>query len=139
VALSAFDDPSRQPEARELQRVLGKSAALWTQLVAYVTDRFGPLSEEWNFPGAKYGWSLRLKRKERVIVYLTPQEGEFRVGVALGEKAVKAAHERGLPAAVLSLIDGAPRYPEGRGVRLSVTGRAALAVAKHLADAKMAP
>jgi hypothetical protein len=138
MAASAFDDKSRPPGARELQGVLGRSAASWTQLVAYVTDRYGPLTEEWRFSGAKYGWSMRLKRKDRVILYLTPQAGRFQVGVALGEKAVKTAHERGLPAAVLSLIDSAPRYPEGRGIRLPVVGRDALRVAQHLADAKMA-
>jgi len=37
---------------------------------------------------------------------------------------VKAAHERGLPDAVLSLIAGAPKYAEGRGIRLPVSGRA---------------
>jgi len=139
MALSAFDDKSRPPEARELQRVIGKSAALWNQLITYVADDYGPLTEEWNFSGAKYGWSLRLKRKDRVILYLTPQAGQFQVGVALGEKAVKAAHEAGLPEAVLSLMDGAPKYAEGRGIRLPVAGRAALSIAKHLADAKMAP
>jgi hypothetical protein len=139
MALSVFDDPSQRPEARELQRALGKSAAHWGELVAYVAGRHGPLTEEWNHSGAKSGWSLRLKRKERVLLYLTPQEGRFLVGVVLGEKAVKSAHERGIPEAVLSLIDGAPKYPEGRGVRLPVAGRNALRVAKHLADAKMAP
>jgi hypothetical protein len=138
MALSAFDDKSQPPGARDLQRILGKTAALWSQLIAYVADGYGPLTEEWNFAGAKYGWSLRLKRKERVILYLTPQAGRFLVGVALGEKAVKAAHERSLPDAVLSLIDGAPKYPEGRGIRLPVTRRAELSIAKHLADAKMA-
>lgn len=139
MALSAFDDKSQPPETRELKRILGKSAALWNQLVAYVCDGYGPLKDEWNFSGAKYGWSLRLKRKDRAILYLTPQAGQFQVGVALGEKAVRAAHERGLPDAVLSLLDRAPKYAEGRGIRLPVSGRAELRIAQHLADAKMAP
>jgi hypothetical protein len=96
------------------------------------------VTEQWNFPGAKYGWSLRLKRKDRVTLYLIPQAGHFLVGVVLGEKAVKAAHECGLPDVVLSQIDNAPRYAEGRGIRLPVTGRDDLFAVQKLAAVKMA-
>ena len=56
---------------------------------------------------------------------------------ALGEKAVKQAHAAKLPQPLLSAIEAAPRYAEGRGVRLAVKKRgqvpslAALAVIKH--------
>jgi uncharacterized protein DUF3788 len=51
---------------------------------------------------------------------MTPRKGHFLVSFALGEKAVAAAHERKLPAAVVKAIDSSPRYAEGRGVRLEV-------------------
>jgi hypothetical protein len=80
---------------------------------------------------------LRLKRKERVVVYMTPQAGQFLVGVVLGEKAVDQARQHALPDAVIALIDGAPRYAEGRGVRLVVGAADALATARQLVAIKM--
>jgi hypothetical protein len=51
---------------------------------------------------------------------MTPCQGYFLASFALGEKAVKAAHESNLPAEILDVIDNAPRYAEGRGVRFEV-------------------
>jgi hypothetical protein len=137
VALSAFDDRSRPPTARELKNVLRGTAGLWRELVAQVSQNHGPITELWNFAGAQFGWSLRLKRKDRVVVYMTPQAGHFLVGVVLGDKAVERAHEVGLPEAVFKLIDNAPRYAEGRGIRLTVATRDDLRIVQRLAAAKM--
>ena len=100
MALSAFDDPAHPPGPADLSRSLGASASLWKAVVTHVGRTCAPVTEAWNFSGAKFGWSLRLKRAERVLVYLTPQEGRFLVGIVLGEKAVASAREKGLPAAV---------------------------------------
>jgi hypothetical protein len=139
MALSALDDKSRRPTPADLKRVLGKSASLWSELVSHVAEKHAPITEEWNFSGAKYGWSLRLKRKDRVVLYMTPQAGQFLAGIVLGEKAAKAAHEKGLPKPVLALIDAAPRYAEGRGIRFPVSTRADLRAVEQLAAVKMAP
>lgn len=137
MALSAFADKSRPPERAALDQVLGASAGLWQELVSHVTERHAPITEQWNHAGAKYGWSLRLKRKDRIVLYLTPQAGSFLVGVVLGEKAVKAARDSGLPEAVLALVEAAPRYAEGRGLRLTVTRDEDLIAVQKLAAAKM--
>jgi hypothetical protein len=136
VALSAFEDTSHPPGAGELKRMLGKSAPLWDQLIAETREAHAPITEDWNFAGAKYGWSLRLKQRDRVVLYMTPQAGQFLLGVALGGKAVAAA-DASVPASVRALIDDAPRYAEGRGIRFAVTKRADVAAAGHLAALKM--
>lgn len=120
MALSAFDDPARSPAPAAVRSRLGGAAPLWADLVAHVAGTCPPLEEVWSFAGAKFGWSLRLKRAERVLVYLTPQDGRFLVGLVLGEKAIAAASEKGLPPTVLALLDAAPRYAEGRGIRLAI-------------------
>jgi len=139
MALSAFDDPAHCPESRELTRVLGGAAAAWRQVVAHVTRTHAPIVAQWSFSGAKYGWSLRLKQKDRVILYLTPQAQSFLVGLALGEKAIAAAGERGLPAPVRAILARAPRYAEGRGIRLPITAGDDLAVVRELVALKAAP
>lgn len=120
MTLSPFTDKSHPPGADELRAVLGSAHKAWTRFVALVGERIDSIEEQWGFTSAKTGWGLRLRRKGRVLVYVTPQRGSFLVSFALGEKAVAAARERKLPAAVLKRIDAAPRYAEGRGVRFDV-------------------
>lgn len=59
-------------------------------------------------------------RVEPVILYMTPREDHFLVSFALGEKAVAAGHGHKLPRSVMKAIESAPKYAEGRRVRLEV-------------------
>ena len=137
MALSAFDDKSHEPTDRDLRDALGKSYAVWMSLIAAVEKRIQPLSKVWGFTAKSTGWGLRLRHDDRVILYMTPQSARFLVSFALGEKAVAAARAVKLPDALLEAIDMAPRYAEGRGVRIEVSRRAqvpslaALAKVKH--------
>jgi hypothetical protein len=88
--------------------------------------------------GQEHRLGLRLKKGTRVIVYLTPRAGKFLASIALGERAVAAARERGLPGPALAAIDAAPRYAEGRGVRLVVSTADDVKTVRQLAAAKFA-
>lgn len=136
MALSAMTDRSRPPGPDDVRRVLGKAHAHWARLIERVAESIGPVEEVWKFASASTGWGLRLLRGQRVILYMTPQAGQFLVSFALGEKAVAAARETRLPAAVLAAIDEAPRYAEGRGVRLVVRDGKLLAALARVALAK---
>ncbi len=138
MALSAFDDKSHEPRASELQAALGRAGARWEELVTYIASEYAPLTTKWGFAGLKWGWSLRLTQKNRTALYMTPQERRFLVGFALGEKAVRAAHAIPLDESVLALIDEAPRYAEGRGVRIEVRTKKDIETVKRLAVVKMA-
>lgn len=138
MALSAFADKSNSPEPGQLKETLGRSSSLWNQLREYLAAEYQPLAEEWIFSGEKWGWSVRLKRKKRTILYMTPRKKHFLVGFVLGEKAVKVAHDGDLPKSVLELIDGATRYAEGRGVRIEIRFKKDLEITKKLAAIKMA-
>jgi hypothetical protein len=69
---------------------------------------------------------------------MVPCRGYFVAAFALGEQACAAARKSALPTAVLEIIDSAPRYPEGRGVRLEIRSRKDLAHVEELAAIKMA-
>jgi hypothetical protein len=139
VALSAFEDSDRPPSPEERAAVLGPAAAYWDQLVTAVRDRAGGVVEGWRHGGARSGWSCRLMLGDRVLVYLTPQPGAMLVGVVLGEKAIERARAAGLASeTTLAVVDAAPRYAEGRGVRVTVRTSDDLAVAKELARIKLA-
>ena len=68
---------------------------------------------------------------------MTPQERCFLVGFALGERAVRAAHAIPLADSVLAVIDEAPKYAEGRGVRIEVRTKKDIETVKRLAAVKM--
>jgi hypothetical protein len=138
MALSAFDDKSHLPNERDLAEMLGSTSALWDDLKAHLASQYQPLTEQWNYSGKNYGWGLQLKQKKRTVLYMTPCQGYFLASFALGEKAVQAAHQRGLPDSVLSVIDGARKYAEGRGVRLEVRSQTDLENIQKLAAIKMA-
>ena len=120
MTLSAFAEKAHQPTDKDLRSVLGKTYTAWVRLIELVSDRIAPISQVWGFTSVSTGWGLRLKHNDRVILYMTPREGHFLVSFALGEKAVTAAYTHKLPAAVLKVIESAPKYAEGRGVRLEV-------------------
>lgn len=137
MALSVFDDKQRQPKDADLERALKGSFVFWNDLKERIASRFAPLNFEWGFSSKTTGWGLRLKHKDRTVLYMTPCEGHFLASFALGEKAVKAAHEAKLPNSVLEIIDSAKKYAEGRGVRLRVTSARDLRHVEKIAVIKM--
>lgn len=137
MALSVFSDKSRLPQDNDLAATLGSTFVFWNELKRLMASGFAPLSVEWGYSSMKTGWGLRLKREKRTILYMTPREGYFMASFALGEKAVKAAHDSGLPISVLKVIDGAKKYTEGRGVRLEVRSAEDVRNVEKLAVIKM--
>jgi len=138
MALSAFDDKTRSPEEEEVSAVLGKTYRLWNELKDRIAARFAPLAIEWGYASKSTGWGLRLKQEKRTVLYMTPCQGYFLASFALGEKAVKLAHDSDLPDSVLTVIDNARKYAEGRGVRLEVRKVQDVRAIEKLAMVKMA-
>lgn len=138
MALSAFTDKSRAPREEELSVTLGKAFPLWTELKRGAGSGSIPLAAEWGYTSKTTGWGLRLKKGDRIILYMTPCEGYFLASFALGEKAAMAAAEEGLPDSVLSVIHAAKKYAEGRAVRLEVRSAKDLRIVHMLVDLKMA-
>jgi hypothetical protein len=139
MALSAFEDPSQPPSPDALRQALGPSADLWFALLRQVRSACPPLSELWHHSGARFGWSLRLKQRERVILYVTPQHGAFLVGLVLGERAAGIAEAGSLPPLALAALAAAPRYAEGRGLRVSVSSPEGLEAVLALIPFKLLP
>jgi hypothetical protein len=69
---------------------------------------------------------------------MTPCRGYFLASFALGEKACRAAHEAGLPSPILAIVDAAPKYAEGRGVRIPVRNQRDVNGVERLAAIKVA-
>lgn len=120
MTLSAFGKGSAAPTDADLRIVLGRAYPSWDKLLAGIRERISPIAEVWAYTNTSTGWGLRLRHKERVILYMTPQQAQFLVSCVLGEKAVAAAQATRLPAAIRHAVAASPRYAEGRGVRVVV-------------------
>jgi hypothetical protein len=131
---NAFIGRTKAPTDAELSAELGAARVLWDELLA---DLALPI-QEWNSYSPKAGWSMKVKLGKRTILYLAPCHGSFRAAFVLGAKAVEAARQSKLSKAVMKIIDEAPRYPEGTGVRLEITTRKDLAAVRKLAEVKLA-
>ncbi|HEY9227735.1 MAG TPA: DUF3788 family protein [Gemmatimonadaceae bacterium] len=125
MALSVFTDRSKPPSDHDVAAALGRTATLWVKVQQQIAVRLpGDVATVWGYTSKSTGWGLRVKQGDRIIVYLTPCEGYFLASFALGQKAVDAARAERLPKALLAVIDAAPKYAEGRGVRLRVRASA---------------
>jgi hypothetical protein len=138
TAVNAFIGKAAAPTDKELATALGKNAkTLWDKLVREIGDEAGANVREWNSYSPKHGWSLRLKRAKRNIVYLIPFSGAFQVAFIFGEKAMQAARDEKLPARLVKIMEAAPKYVEGTGVRLDVERAEDVEIIKKLAIIKV--
>ena len=135
---NAFINKLKQPTNAELTAALGPAKATWDQLLNDLAEEFGANVHEWNCYSPKAGWSLRVKRKARTIVWLAPCLGCFRVAFILGDKAMLATREAKFPKRILKIISEAPKYPEGTGVRLEVKSSRDIGMLKKFAAIKLA-
>jgi hypothetical protein len=137
MTVSVFDDKSKEPTSSELDKALGETATLLKNIEQHLLDQFGELTHEWKFYSKKAGWTLALAHKGRRVLHLIPQSGLFTVVFTLGRRAVSASQESSLPKEILSAIESAREYAEGRSIRFDVITTKDVAVVKQLVAIKM--
>ena len=137
MAPNAFIGRTAQPTDSDLADALGATKTLWDGLLADLGAEHGVTIQEWSSYSVKAGWSMRLKRGKRTIVWLAPCAGTFRVAFILGDRAVAAARQSALSAAVLRALDEAPKYPEGTGLRLLIKSPKDIPTVKKLTVIKL--
>jgi hypothetical protein len=136
-AQNSFVGKTTRPSDSDLEKALGRAKPLWDQLVAELTSEHDVTTREWKSYAAKSGWSLRLMRGKRTIVWLVPYAGCFQAAFIVGEKALTAIRQAAVPARVLRLLDEAPQYPEGTGLRFEIKTAKDIVVVKKLAAIKL--
>jgi len=135
---NAFIGRAERPTDADLAGALGATKPLWDALIVDMAERHDVAVQEWKCSSPRTGWALRLKRAKRTILWMAPCEGSFQVVFILGDRAVLAARQSGLSARLLKILEEAPRYPEGTGVRLQIKGPRDIPAIRKLAVAKLA-
>src|SRR5512146_683311 len=111
---NAFIGKAAEPTHSEVEEVLGAKVKLWDEFIAWMSEKEGVSDQEWKgIVVKKYGWSLRLKKKGRNIIYLSPGRDCFMASFILNDKALAEAKQAHLSKAVQDALEAAPRYPEG--------------------------
>ena len=126
------------PTGEELSEMLGPAFELWNLLLSNVRVGSDRMTERWVYGGRKYGWSCRLERGRNGILYMTPAEGHFRVGLALSDAARESALASDLPEELRSALAEAVRAVEGWPVRFPVHTVGDVAVALAVVELKLA-
>lgn len=134
---NAFINKPRRPSDPELTLALGPSKALWDNLIDDARA-IGVADQEWKSYSKKIGWTLRLKQKKRIILYLFPATGYFLVSLILGDRAMEAARRSGFSKSIIKILDGATRYPEGTAIRIDVKKQNDVTTIKKLMTVKLA-
>jgi hypothetical protein len=138
MSTNAFVGKKEEPIDADLTEALGPVKPAWDQFLADLAQEHGVNIHEWKSYSPKTGWALRVKRKARTIVWLSPSEGSFSVLFILGNKAMRAAQQVKFPQRVVKVMNDAPKYPEGTGVRLNVKSSKDLGTLNKLAALKLA-
>ena len=117
--------------------MLGRTKRHWDDLAAHASTAYSEAKPEWKHYGKKSGWVFVVRGKRHNLMYLIPHEKWFGANFAFGEKAVQAALQSDLPTPAIEMIRQAPKYPEGRAIRLAVKSAADAKLAKKLLAIKL--
>ncbi len=138
VHSNAFIGKTKKPTDAELAAALGPANSVWEKLVGDLAAEQNLTDSEWHSYAPKHGWFLRITRKKRNIIYLSPCEGKLCVTLILGGKAMKAAYESDLPARAVKLLKDSKKYPEGNVIYIDVKGAKDIPFIKKLTAIKLA-
>jgi hypothetical protein len=127
------------PAYADIEAELGSITEVWNRIIDEVSGSYGPIEQEWKASKSEFGQMCQLKQKKRTLVYLTPEKGQIRVAIVLGERAVDIALESRLPDEIKSLIREACPYVEGRGIRFAVASPDDVPTVLELVKIKTAP
>ncbi|ELR68666.1 hypothetical protein C900_05955 [Fulvivirga imtechensis AK7] len=136
--ISVFTDKTIIPDEETLSSGIGDTYPLWNDIKSYVYEHYPKATEEWKYPGAKYGWSFRVKDKKRVIIYLLPRENYFLAAMVFSPKATEMVLESPITDIIKDELRAARPYAEGRGIRIPVKNQKDVKDIKLLIDIKLA-
>lgn len=134
---SLFTDKDHTPTEQELEAGLGQTYTFWKHLLSTTLNLDPSATGIWHYSGKKFGWSYRILDKKRVLVYLLPRAGYFKVAFVFGNKAVQEIMGNTLVKEIKEELESATKYAEGKGIRIPVKNDALLLDIEQLITVKI--
>ncbi|MEI8203012.1 MAG: DUF3788 family protein [Bacteroidota bacterium] len=135
---SVFLNKEIKPTPKLLGKALGETLTFWNEIQDFTLEKYPKATKNWHFTGKVSGWSYRISDTKRVIVYLLPREGFFRVALVFGQKAVDDILLSNISDEIKKELLEAKVFAEGRGIRIKVMDDSQLAEIKKLIEIKIA-
>jgi hypothetical protein len=115
-----FGQKEVSPDESKLKKILGKLYFAYKQVLE-LTEAY---DHEWKYYGKKHGWQLKVARKGKALLYLTPLEKSFKIGLAVRENERERLLNSSLPPKTKEKLSTAKKYPEGYPLRLEIKSKA---------------
>lgn len=125
------------PSDSDLKEALGNTFHIWNSIKDFTLQNVPKAAQEWKYASAKFGWGFRISDSRRVLVYLLPRDGFFRVGLVFGPRAVEAVLTADISAEIKKELFKARAHTEGKGIRIEVRTGEPLADIKELVRIKL--
>ena len=111
---SCFLEREQEPSSDSVRKALGKACPAWDELQGHLREAYGLTGTLHFMYGQRYGWALRFRRGEKLIVALYPNVGRLTVQIVLGRAQVARASAMHLEPNIAKVLRAAKDYPEGR-------------------------
>lgn len=118
---SVFTDKDIVPNEIDLKLALSDTFIFWQQIENFTLLQCPSTKAGWYFSGTKYGWGYRISDANRVLVYLLPRSGYFKVGLVFGKKALTVIHDSKVANNIKQELSTTKAFAEGTGIRLNIT------------------
>ena len=108
-------DEKRKPTDRAFEKAVGRSAAAWRKLRAYL-KKYYPFTSELFYDKKEAVWFIRYRKSGKTLCTLIPGENAFTTLVVLGKKEVEKAEtlRNQLGRSVRTLFDSTEQLHDGR-------------------------
>ena len=115
-----FTDSAVKPNRQMLTEVLGNTYKYWKEIKTNLEKDFGGSTEEWKFYGKNTWWVMKFYIKSRNLFFFTPCDKFFRISFIFGDKAVSDIEKSDLPKEIITELQNAKKFVEGRGLHINV-------------------
>ncbi len=117
---SVFCDKDNLPSEIDLKLALAETFIFWQEIENFTLLQYPTAKSGWHFSGTKYGWGYRISDATRVLIYLLPRTGYFKVGMVFGKKAMTVIQHSEIASSIKQELINAKAFAEGTGIRLSI-------------------
>jgi hypothetical protein len=115
---SRMTDKTHKPTEEEIIIFIGKSAkGAWFEIKRFLEERYDSVPET-VFYGARYGWNVRYRKKNKTLCSFFPEKGGLTILIVLGKKEAEKAllMREELSTKINRLVENTKQLHDGRWI-----------------------